>query len=809
LLGKILSAKNHIRFGETIVISPEFKAFIRGLLKMDPADRMTFDEFFNHNVVVGRIPGVANPDDQVLPRGDRLQPQQQQQQSSCDAESHTARRAGIQAGTSAAAAPSREPSIPLPITGTTATSRPCSRQLLPADITADRAADRTADRTVQTGTRSPGPVHKHSADLEIEARRNAKALAAQREEERQRRLQEARVAMDIALERDYIFVEKRSVEVNSLADAFAEEMATATATPRAQHHQYQQGLASAARQGRSPLAMALFSGSGGGDDDNDAAASSHSNQQHHRRQSSNAAATSAADAADPPNPASAVGDTAAAGLPRQVSSPVAHSQALAIRPSTRPRTGSGSSTSGTLRRKASVERRFGYSPTSATKALSRALNMATGRLFGYSLSSQQSPASDRRSPYGYNPFPTVSLSNRRLTLDAENVHPRGAAGQNAGLDGKAVVDEDARILQIIEDCATRSDVVYGFAEVKFKQLLPFPPSESHRTTAASDAINNHYKDEPYLAQINGDDDDDADADAEQDDGLTDDAVVVLSEEALVLYVKTLSLLAKSMDIAGAWWVRKNMPPTPPPSLPDGSMATATATATALTSGNIVVVGNQINNVVQWVRRRFNEVLDKAEYCRKRLLSVQQRLHASQRSRGGAGASHPAPAATGAISLASGVTAEALMYARAHEMSRTAAINELTGRDLPACEIAYVTALRMLEAILETEQDQDESLLRRPASAAASPPAQRLGSGDGGGQANGLGARERAVVAELIAATRTRLTKLREKMDAAAVRQQASRSQALHRSQAQGQGQGQGLRQGQSQQLTIAAAHTSN
>ena len=39
-----------------------------------------------------------------------------------------------------------------------------------------------------------------------------------------------------------------------------------------------------------------------------------------------------------------------------------------------------------------------------------------------------------------------------------------------------------------------------------------------------------------------------------------------------------------------------------------------------------------------------------------------------------------------------------------EMSRSAAINELTGEDLPGCEISYVTAIRMLEAILENDDD---------------------------------------------------------------------------------------------------------
>jgi hypothetical protein len=57
-----------------------------------------------------------------------------------------------------------------------------------------------------------------------------------------------------------------------------------------------------------------------------------------------------------------------------------------------------------------------------------------------------------------------------------------------------------------------------------------------------------------------------------------------------------------------------------------------------------------------------------------------------------------------VVVSSGVTAEKLMYDRALEMSRSAAINELTGEDLPGCEISYVTAIRMLEAILEGDDD---------------------------------------------------------------------------------------------------------
>jgi len=43
-----------------------------------------------------------------------------------------------------------------------------------------------------------------------------------------------------------------------------------------------------------------------------------------------------------------------------------------------------------------------------------------------------------------------------------------------------------------------------------------------------------------------------------------------------------------------------------------------------------------------------------------------------------------------------------MYDRAVEMSRAAAINEIANSDLSGCEISYVTAIRMLEAVLEDD-----------------------------------------------------------------------------------------------------------
>lgn len=320
------------------------------------------------------------------------------------------------------------------------------------------------------------------------------------------------------------------------------------------------------------------------------------------------------------------------------------------------------------RRQNSYERRYGQSPTSATSALSKALNMASGRLFGTNFSPPLTLAKGGRSPpVGYNPFPAYPTQGNMVVL---------ADGTKAHVP----LDEDTKAVQVIEECATRSDVVYGFAEVKYKQLIPLAPS--------APADSPLKPNQPSPSDNDGTSSDAADA------GLTVDAIVTLSEEALVLYVKALSLLAKSMDIAGAWWARKNR---------GENISESTSNRNSDATGGIV--GTRINNVVQWVRNRFNEVLEKAEFVRLKLLEAQKRLSLDHPS-------HPSNHAVTSTSagtpvdvvVSAGVTAEKLMYDRALEMSRAAAINELTSEDLPGCEIAYVTAIRMLEAVLEEEED---------------------------------------------------------------------------------------------------------
>ena len=323
-------------------------------------------------------------------------------------------------------------------------------------------------------------------------------------------------------------------------------------------------------------------------------------------------------------------------------------------------------------RQNSYERRQ-RSSTSTSSAISKAINLASGRLFNFGISPPLSLGRTGPSPPLYSPFPAYPTNHGSMLMISDGSKPGAAA------------DEDSKAIHVIEEAATRSDVVYGFAEVKYKQLIPIAPSVEHGLGLRQAGIPEHDEYQPNL---------------EEDNGLTVDAVVTLSEEALVLYVKALSLLAKSMDIAGAWWSRKSR----------GEVyEDSTGTRTPRDPAQNIAVGNRVNNVVQWVRGRFNEVLEKAEFVRLKLIEAQKRLPPDHPSHPN---NHPSASTSSAglgtsgenVIVSPGVTAEKLMYQRAVEMSRSAAVNELVCEDLQGCEIAYVTAIRMLEAVLEIDEE---------------------------------------------------------------------------------------------------------
>ncbi|KAI5194918.1 hypothetical protein AUEXF2481DRAFT_67624 [Aureobasidium subglaciale EXF-2481] len=324
-------------------------------------------------------------------------------------------------------------------------------------------------------------------------------------------------------------------------------------------------------------------------------------------------------------------------------------------------------------------------------------------------------------PQGYAGFPISSAPPLPLMIGDGRRSPSN-------------IDEDARMLQLVEEGATRSDVVYGFAEVKYRQLLPATPSAEDRSAIRQISA----LEQPLKISDNVDDQD-----------LTQVAIVAVAEEAFVLYVKALAILVKTINLVKYWWDRQRRAETPPGSLPSRLGDTRQSTSD---------MSKKMNNVVQWARNRFNESLEKSEVVGRRLIEAQKQLptgHPGHPDNRGqlqtSGSGNTLSAAVDQIQLTSGVTAEKLMFDRAVEMSRAAAVNELVGVDFGGCELSYITSIMLLEAVLEND---DEPLLSKPS-------ANKTRAGNA--VINGMESEDRDAVLKLIEGTRGRLDGLRRKL----------------------------------------------
>ncbi|TQN69159.1 Serine/threonine-protein kinase ATG1, partial [Colletotrichum shisoi] len=385
-----------------------------------------------------------------------------------------------------------------------------------------------------------------------------------------------------------------------------------------------------------------------------------------------------------------------------------------VQPSNAVQIAQGKGRSGHERRDSYDSKNFSASPTTQG-FIAKAISDASVRLFGFKVP-QHVLGAKGASPPLYSPFPAYPTPSA----------PVGLIG-----DGKesAPADEDARAVKLIQDFAHRSDCVYGFAEVKYKQLFPLSPSMEQGLGGMP------------ADQITGDEDD-----------LTPDAQVSLSEEALVLYVKALTLLARAMDVASLWWTQKTR-----------GDATGASAAEVSKEG----LAQRINSTVQWVRSRFNEVLEKTEVVRLKLIAAQKKLsidHPSHSSNHCGESANLATPGAKEVYLTPGISAEKLMYDRALEMSRTAAIDEITNENLEGCVTYYVTAIRMLEAVL----DNDEDTVKRRYSSSGKDLSREEISSD-------LTSDDQQVVNRMIQMITARLSTVRKKM---AMIAEASRSQQV-------------------------------
>lgn len=617
LLRKIEMQSEDLPWDPSIAISDGLKSVIQGLLKKNPVERLSFDNFFAHPIIVNNIRGLVGDDrpEEIRPTPRAEEPEATSGQFSAKlsrrgVSENDTRPTGIlpqhHASSSGRALPAetfdeaqnrpRQPHGTPPRAQTERfqnSRRPSTTSQRPVIHTSSTAPNKYSANEEPVERRpSAGPVDMVRGRSQDSPSPGSSLLNERKRvptrNDNSKRDEKERAAQDVRDEREYIVVEKNYVEVNSFADELD--------------------------------ANARMSGA--------VQAQSNSPRANMRRRAQTEGTPSSNQPASSP-PISPSGMQIAQGKQNP-------------------------------HRKPSYERSYG-SPSSATSAITKAISNASLRLFGISgyapqLLRGQSP------PQLYGAYTGFATSP-------------GIAGMiTDGKPGKSN-DEDVKIGDRIEALATRSDVVYGFAEVKYKQLIPLAPSMDH-------GLGGHNT---------------SDADPE-DDGLTPDAIVSLSEEALVLYVKSLTLLAKSMGIANSWWNKKKRAEAA-----SGSTTVKTETA---------VAAARINSAVQWMRSRFNEVLEKAEFSRLKLIDAQKQLpedhpgHPSNHtddSRMDGGDSSTADG----VFLSAGTTAERLMYDRAIEMSRSAAINEIANEDLVGCELSYITAIRMLEAILEKDDDEPQ------------------------------------------------------------------------------------------------------
>lgn len=283
---------------------------------------------------------------------------------------------------------------------------------------------------------------------------------------------------------------------------------------------------------------------------------------------------------------------------------------------------------------------------SPSNALSKALGIALTKLWGVNTYIKEFPGHmtpEPPAPHSFSPLSQTAL----ITTPTSSP---GFERDNEHL---------ATLVTSLERLLAESHAVHLFATVKYQQLVPCPPSS-------------------YSSAI--DDSDDEEYTPERPLNLTPVAVKSLAEEGLALYIKTLSLLAKAMNMTSEWWYLAE----------NGSVIRANFNDAM--AGLDPELTSKLNNCVQWIRELFNSSLARADLIRMQLSDANEKLGIESDG-----------------SLNSDVIAEKLIFDRALEISRDAAVNELVGEDLQGCEVEYYTSIWMLEAILEGGEGGDLSL----------------------------------------------------------------------------------------------------
>ncbi|KNZ54885.1 ULK/ULK protein kinase [Puccinia sorghi] len=242
---------------------------------------------------------------------------------------------------------------------------------------------------------------------------------------------------------------------------------------------------------------------------------------------------------------------------------------------------------------------------------------------------------------------------------------------------------ESQLLAELEEFACKALVIVQFADDKLNAILPPPPSAlgptntgtssgststfsgtigafitcSHQHPSVSEPLDTSSPVDPHQARLMSDL-------ASGSTVLTASNKALLAGEALVLYIKALAFLNKAIrhGVAVVDWKKL-------------SFESAGGTSTR-THG----FSSETRCAIEWLRNKFNEVFDKAEFVKTNINGK-------------------------SLLQAGSISADKLIYDRALEKSRTAAVNELVGDRLGECELEYEGSLWMLYGLL------DESIMR--------------------------------------------------------------------------------------------------
>lgn len=237
LIRRIEQTDDQIKYPREVLTTPEMKALMKALLKRKPVERLPFEDFFLNSVVIDPIPGLVGDDrprEIVQSLSDDLSTQQ-----SATSKRH-ASGSERDATHPMARAPSSQSSSPRNRPATLATKPHGTehvRQATPPQRSPRPQSSRDQMRTptmpstttptgdaVSTGRQSSRPSEHAQATDPRRPQRQASddprnKVKPVEDVQIRDEIEEAEIAVREA--RDYVVVEKRVVEVNSLADEMA------------------------------------------------------------------------------------------------------------------------------------------------------------------------------------------------------------------------------------------------------------------------------------------------------------------------------------------------------------------------------------------------------------------------------------------------------------------------------------------------------------------------------------------------------------------------------------------------------------